>query len=346
MSSDEELAEAFRSGDDGAFSTLYERHRRSLFVFGARMLGSAEAAGDLVQDTFLGIYERRRELPGLQSFRGWLFTVGRNRCLTLLRQQKTRGRLIDGAAPAPLPDGPATALENEEESRLVRRALAAMPPGAPGGPGPARVPGAFVPRDRGNHRGDRERGEVQAVPGQAVARRPAETRVDRRRRVMSCEAHRQHLSLMMDAETEDAVPAGLFGHLEGCAECRHFLDALIRFRGAARRDREEILRLADESLPARFPLPGRPGARQTPRTGRTAWWRPGLPAPAAVALAVLLLAAGVAIGTGLGVRIGRAPRGAPDAEVAKQPPGGTTYVYVCSMPQVDVIGSPIPASGQ
>jgi RNA polymerase sigma-70 factor, ECF subfamily len=128
MSSDEELADAFRSGDDGAFSTLYERYRRPLYVFGVRMLGSAEAAGDLVQDTFLGIYERRHELQSLRSFRGWLFTVGRNRCLTLLRQQKTRGRLGASTDPEPRRDGPAALLEREEESRLVQRTLAEMPP--------------------------------------------------------------------------------------------------------------------------------------------------------------------------------------------------------------------------
>jgi RNA polymerase sigma-70 factor, ECF subfamily len=128
MRSDEELADAFRSGDDEAFSALYERYRRPLYVFGARMLGSAEAAGDLVQDTFLGIYERRQELQSLRSFRGWLFTVGRNRCLTLLRQQKTRERLGADAGPGPRTDGPASMIESEEESRLVRRALAEMPP--------------------------------------------------------------------------------------------------------------------------------------------------------------------------------------------------------------------------
>jgi RNA polymerase sigma-70 factor (ECF subfamily) len=127
MSSDEELADAFRSGDDGAFSILYERYRRPLYVFGARMLGSAEAAADLVQDTFLGIYERRRELQSLRSFRGWLFTVGRNRCLTLLRQQKTHGRLGAGADPEPPMAGPVALLERAEESRLVRRAMAEMP---------------------------------------------------------------------------------------------------------------------------------------------------------------------------------------------------------------------------
>lgn len=128
MASDEELADAFRDGDDEAFSVLYERYRRPLFVFGARMLGSAEAAADLVQDTFLGIYERRHELQSLRRFRGWLFTVGRNRCLTLLRQQKTRGRLMAGAGLEPRADAAAPAIESDEEARLVRQALAELSP--------------------------------------------------------------------------------------------------------------------------------------------------------------------------------------------------------------------------
>jgi RNA polymerase sigma-70 factor, ECF subfamily len=128
MASDEELAQAFRDGDDAAFGALYERHRRSLYAFGLRMLGDAEAARDLVQDTFLGLYERRRDLAGLRSFRAWLFTVGRNRCLTWLRQRKTRERLIAGADPEPPREGPGAGLESEERSRLVRQVLAAMPP--------------------------------------------------------------------------------------------------------------------------------------------------------------------------------------------------------------------------
>jgi RNA polymerase sigma-70 factor (ECF subfamily) len=125
MRSDEELAEAFRLGDDGAFSALYERYHRSLYVYAARMLDSGEAARDLVQDVFLGLYERRHGLQRLRSFRGWLFTAGRNRCLTLLRREATRARLTP-AAPEPVRDLDLAGLEAGEEARLVRRALAAL----------------------------------------------------------------------------------------------------------------------------------------------------------------------------------------------------------------------------
>ena len=163
---------------------------------------------------------------------------------------------------------------------------------------------------------------------------------------MTCEERQLQLSLLMDAESGGIEQAGLFTHLEGCAECRHFFDSLIRFRGTARQDREEILRQAEESLPARLRLPAAPGARRPQWTWWSSWWRPGLPAPAAIAFAVLLLVAGIAIGAGLAARPGRAPQRTPDAEQAKQPPGGPTYIYVCSMPQIEVTGKSAATSGE
>jgi predicted anti-sigma-YlaC factor YlaD len=163
---------------------------------------------------------------------------------------------------------------------------------------------------------------------------------------MTCDERQLQLSLLMDAESCDLEQAGLFAHLEGCTECRHFFDFLIRFRSTARQDREEILRQADDRLPARFPLPAQAGARQSQGTWWSSWWRPGLPAPAAIAFAVLLLVAGIVIGAGLAARTGRTPQRTPDAEQAKQPPGGTTYIYVCSMPQIEVTGKSVATSAE
>ena len=128
MRSDEELAEDARAGDQSAYALLYERYRRPLYLFGVRMLGGAEPAADLVQEAFLGFWDRRHELGPLRSFRGWLFTIARNRCLTLLRQRQTRTRLdvfveTDCTAAEPASGD----LEAEEESQLVRRAVAELP---------------------------------------------------------------------------------------------------------------------------------------------------------------------------------------------------------------------------
>jgi RNA polymerase sigma-70 factor (ECF subfamily) len=126
MRTDADLAKAFQDGDDRAFSILYDRHKRSLYVFLRKMLNEADAAGDLVQDVFLRVYERRRQLHRPESFRSWLFAIGRNQCLSHLRQ--TRGRVPLDAAPEAMlaaevaPDR----LEAEEDLELVRRALAGL----------------------------------------------------------------------------------------------------------------------------------------------------------------------------------------------------------------------------
>jgi RNA polymerase sigma-70 factor (ECF subfamily) len=126
MTSDLELATAFRDGDERAFAALFERFRRPLYVFALRMLGDADAARDLVQDVFVRVWERRGQLDRPESFRSWLFAVARNRCLSLLRRD--RGHVALDEAPeeslavAAAGDGP----ERDQDLALLRRALAGL----------------------------------------------------------------------------------------------------------------------------------------------------------------------------------------------------------------------------
>jgi RNA polymerase sigma-70 factor, ECF subfamily len=123
MIADEELAEAFRAGDDRAFSTLYERYRRALYTFGLRMLGDPEAARDLVQEAFLRVYEKRRQLNHPGSFRGWLFTIGRNRCISHLRQNRSQAPLDTVPEEAFAIEISSAGMEAEEDVQLIRLAL-------------------------------------------------------------------------------------------------------------------------------------------------------------------------------------------------------------------------------
>ena len=128
MRSDEALAAAFRAGDDQAFTELYVRWRAPLFAFAARMLGGSEPARDAVQDTFVALWEHRLEVGRLRSFRAWIFTAARNRCLSVLRQQRTRARLdtlVETDAPAA---ADAVEAPDEHAMRQVRAALLELPP--------------------------------------------------------------------------------------------------------------------------------------------------------------------------------------------------------------------------
>ncbi len=124
MRTDEELARDLAAGDDGAFEPLYRRWRAPLFAFAARMLGAAEPGRDVVQETFVALWERRREAADLRCVRAWLFVTARNRCLSALRLREAHSR-IEAALP---PTGPLPPEEADEDVRRVREALMQMSP--------------------------------------------------------------------------------------------------------------------------------------------------------------------------------------------------------------------------
>jgi RNA polymerase sigma-70 factor (ECF subfamily) len=89
-----------RSGDDDAFRELTDPYRRELQVHIYRIVGSAQDAEDLLQETLLSAW---RSLPGFEeraSLRAWLYRIATNRSLDALRASRRRR----AEAPVTLPD--------------------------------------------------------------------------------------------------------------------------------------------------------------------------------------------------------------------------------------------------
>ena len=86
MSSTASAAVAARTGDEAAFAALVEPHRRELQVHCYRMVGSLEDSEDLVQETFLRAWRRRKTFEGRSSFRAWLYRIATNVCLDALQR--------------------------------------------------------------------------------------------------------------------------------------------------------------------------------------------------------------------------------------------------------------------
>ncbi len=81
---------AFKSGDAGAFATLVQRHRQSVFNFILRYVGHRQRAEDLLQETWLKIVRNSAGYTPTAKFTTWVFTVARNLCVDNARKEQFR----------------------------------------------------------------------------------------------------------------------------------------------------------------------------------------------------------------------------------------------------------------
>lgn len=83
-------------GSAEAFNFLYEKYQNKLYWFCVRMLGDSEAAKDAFQDTFIKVYDKRKDFKG-ENFTSWLFTIARHVCLNVIRSRKEFNELEEDA---------------------------------------------------------------------------------------------------------------------------------------------------------------------------------------------------------------------------------------------------------
>jgi RNA polymerase sigma factor (sigma-70 family) len=115
-SRDARLIDRVRRGDDSAFEQLHARHQPAILTFCRHLTGNREDAEDAVQHTFLAAYRRIVDSADALDWRPWLFTVARNRCLTLLRARRGEHALVDPDLATSF-DGLALEVERRQELR-------------------------------------------------------------------------------------------------------------------------------------------------------------------------------------------------------------------------------------
>lgn len=76
--SDEALMERFQRGERAAFDTLFRRYAPPLVSFLTRLTGSASAAEDAVQLTFLSVVRSRNQFQPGSKVKPWLYAIAAN----------------------------------------------------------------------------------------------------------------------------------------------------------------------------------------------------------------------------------------------------------------------------
>jgi RNA polymerase sigma factor (sigma-70 family) len=79
-----------RAGDEDAFRELTDPYRRELQLHVYRIVGSAQDAEDLLQETLLAAWRGLERFEERASVRAWLYRIATNRSLDALRASRRR----------------------------------------------------------------------------------------------------------------------------------------------------------------------------------------------------------------------------------------------------------------
>ena len=88
--SDEELIEQFQNENLYAFEEIVRRYKDQLVNFAYRFLGDIGEAEDIVQETFIRVYRKKKAYRNVAKFSTWIYTITGNLAKTELRRRKRR----------------------------------------------------------------------------------------------------------------------------------------------------------------------------------------------------------------------------------------------------------------
>jgi len=94
-STDDELMARMVTGDISALGELVRRHQTRAWSVALRYLGDRSAAEDLVQDTFLTLFDKASQYRPRGQFVAYLFRVLAHKAISLKRRP-TAGEFLDG----------------------------------------------------------------------------------------------------------------------------------------------------------------------------------------------------------------------------------------------------------
>lgn len=76
---EKDLLSSTSKGNKLAFRQLFNAYRSPVYSVALKMLKSAMLAEDVVQEVFITIWHNREKLPGIVSFKSYLFKITRNK---------------------------------------------------------------------------------------------------------------------------------------------------------------------------------------------------------------------------------------------------------------------------
>ena len=88
MQTESDIIKQCKDGNKEAFRWVVQQHQRLVFSLALKMLADEEEAKDVVQETFIRVWQRIGDYDQQKSFTTWLYTIASRLCLDRLKQMR------------------------------------------------------------------------------------------------------------------------------------------------------------------------------------------------------------------------------------------------------------------
>lgn len=131
-----DLFAKFIAGDEQAFTELVKKFQKRIYFLAYKILGNHLDADEVAQETFVRIYNKRKDLANVRNFTTFVLRVATNYSIDLLRKRRGQARMTDdsmlsGEVQLDLSrkvESPSRRIENRQLMDEIIQALSMLPP--------------------------------------------------------------------------------------------------------------------------------------------------------------------------------------------------------------------------
>jgi RNA polymerase sigma-70 factor (family 1) len=88
--SDQELTVLLMEGDQAAYASIYDRFQGLLYIYACKITKDEDEAGDIVQDVFIYLWDKRAQIDFKKSIAAYLYSAVRYKFFNLLDHRRVR----------------------------------------------------------------------------------------------------------------------------------------------------------------------------------------------------------------------------------------------------------------
>lgn len=127
---EKELVTLLRSGDQAAYTEIYNRYKWLLHTHAYKKLGDRDAANDVVQELFTNLWTKRETILLTSTLAGYLYTAIRNRILNMMEHQQVKSKYIDSMMEFAAEHTAVTdhLIREKQMTSIIEKEIAALPP--------------------------------------------------------------------------------------------------------------------------------------------------------------------------------------------------------------------------